>query len=416
MPQQPFTDAELRDIANDPGLTQVLFAKLTPDEQARMSALTSQTSKTRSVLDAATGAAKTGAGAVGQALIGGAKEAGGRVVDLGRIVSDLPVIGDITSKLSEVLFGSGVPGAEPGSGPHRQTQWPYALSDSVFDDPTLKAQLGLEPEGRAQEFGAGAARLGEYFVPVGATGRAVTGAARRVFPSMQRTAVRRPPLTPAERLSRSQQTVQRERAQASARTPAQRRHVDITAPAPARSRGGQMRTMTRSERARRDLPATALAEALSAGGVSAVQGAQFPEDPALAAGVGKVAGSGLSGLISALPKVPGVRRVLPVMGAAALTGPASGIGGGTGGGQLSLFSSLRAALTEAGEQIDLEDLQAIARAAGAGGGRTAAAAEAANAPRRPPLPSGLPEGGLQPDFLELLHQFLLGGTPRNQTP
>lgn len=132
-PRKSFTDAELKQFGADPDLKPEDLNLLSPGERSRLGALQAQDSTTGHVQDVLTGVGK------------GASET---AFDLGSMVHKIPLIGDLTDKLSSYI------GPDP-------KKYPGADPSKAF----ATVPKDLEPTNAYQSGGKTAEQVGEFFVP-----------------------------------------------------------------------------------------------------------------------------------------------------------------------------------------------------------------------------------------------------------
>lgn len=131
--QKPFTDEELRQFASDPDLKPEDLNLLSSGERSRLQTLQAQDSTTGHVKDVLTGVGKG---------------AGETAFDLGSLVHKIPLIGDLTDKLSSFV------GPDP-------KKYPGADPSKAF----AKVPDDLEAKNDYQKAGKTAEQVGEFFVP-----------------------------------------------------------------------------------------------------------------------------------------------------------------------------------------------------------------------------------------------------------
>lgn len=145
--RKPFTDEELAQFVADPKFTPGDLQLLSPDETTRLQAVQDRKAPLGVTKDVLTGVGK---GAVDTA------------VDYGSIVHRIPLVGDLTDKLSKML--APMLGGDSKTDPNAA----FANKDAT------KKQLGITGDNTAQNIGMGVEKAGEFFVPAGASRLAIT--------------------------------------------------------------------------------------------------------------------------------------------------------------------------------------------------------------------------------------------------
>lgn len=142
---QGLTDAQLRELRDDPRFTPADMDLLSSAERTRLQQLDKEASTVGRVSDFATGVAKG---------------AGQTAFNLGKMVNKTPILGDLTGALAKLV---GPEGTDP---------------DAAFaQDPEE-----LKPTNTAQKFGKGAEQVGEFFIPGAAPRLAMTKGLAKLIP------------------------------------------------------------------------------------------------------------------------------------------------------------------------------------------------------------------------------------------